>query len=62
MKALVTGGGGFLGQAIVRGLRKGGAEVRSYSRRSHEALATLGVEQRNGDLADAAAVASAAQG
>ena len=61
MKALVTGGGGFLGQAIVRGLRKRGADVRSFSRSSHEALAALGVEQHKGDLADAAAVASAAR-
>ena len=62
MKALVTGGGGFLGQAIVRGLRKRGAQLLSFSRHRHEALAVLGVEQRQGDLADAAAVAAAVQG
>ena len=62
MKALVTGGGGFLGQAIVRGLRKRGVEVRSFSRHAHGALDALGVEQRAGDLADSAAVASAVQG
>jgi nucleoside-diphosphate-sugar epimerase len=62
MKALVTGGGGFLGQAIVRGLRKRGARVRSFSRQAHAPLQALGVEQLAGDLADPAAVAAAVQG
>lgn len=62
MKALVTGGGGFLGQAIVRALRKRGTEVRSFSRQAYEALAKLSVEQCRGDLADPVAVASAIQG
>lgn len=62
MKALVTGGGGFLGQAIVRGLLKRGASVRSLSRNEYPALRVLGVEQQRGDLADPTAVASAVQG
>jgi nucleoside-diphosphate-sugar epimerase len=62
MTALVTGGGGFLGQAIVRGLRKRGDAVRSFSRNSYGNLEALGVEQRNGDLADPSSVASAVQG
>jgi nucleoside-diphosphate-sugar epimerase len=62
MKALVTGGGGFLGQAIVRGLRKRGADVRSFSRNGHAGLHALGVEQLRGDLADPAAVSAAVQG
>lgn len=62
MKALVTGGGGFLGQAIVRGLRKRGSEVRNFSRQAYDALAKLGVEQCRGDLADPVAVALAVQG
>ena len=62
MKALVTGGGGFLGQAIVRGLRRRSAGVRSFSRQAHGALNALGVEQLRGDLADASAVSSAVQG
>ena len=60
MKALVTGGGGFLGLAVVRALRRRGAEVCSYSRHAHDALAGLGAEQRQGDLADAATLAAAA--
>ena len=62
MKALVTGGGGFLGQAIVRGLIERGAGVRSFSRSEHAGLHALGVEQVRGDLADAAAIAAAVRG
>jgi nucleoside-diphosphate-sugar epimerase len=59
MRALVTGGGGFLGEALVRGLRRRGAQVRSFSRQAHAGLDALGVEQLRGDLADAAAVDAA---
>ena len=38
MKALVTGGGGFLGKAIVKLLRERGEEVRSFSRNPHPVL------------------------
>ncbi|MBI2191692.1 MAG: NAD-dependent epimerase/dehydratase family protein [Planctomycetes bacterium] len=62
MKILVTGGGGFLGAAIVGRLKERGAEVRSFSRGEHAELAALGVEHRRGDLADPAAVATAAEG
>ena len=49
---LVTGGGGFLGSAIVRMLVAGGEAVRSYSRSSYSHLSRLGVEQIQGDLDD----------
>jgi nucleoside-diphosphate-sugar epimerase len=62
VKALVTGGGGFLGQAIVRGLLARGDEVRSFSRKEHAGLRALGVAQVQGDLTDAAAVARAVAG
>lgn len=62
MKALVTGGGGFLGSAIVRALVARGDSVRSFSRSHYPALTTLGVEQIAGDLGDAAAVSAAAEG
>jgi nucleoside-diphosphate-sugar epimerase len=62
MKALVTGGGGFLGEAIVRQLRARGDEVRSFARGDYPALTALGVEVLRGDLRDPSAVARAAAG
>ena len=62
MKALVTGGGGFLGKAVVRMLLEKEWEVRSFSRRSYPDLAQWGVEQAQGDLTDAKAVETAAEG
>ena len=62
MKALVTGGGGFLGGVIVRMLRERGDEVRSFSRGYYPALAALGVEQFRGALEDREAVTRAAAG
>ena len=59
MKVLVTGGGGFLGGALCRGLLARGDTPVSFQRRRSEALDALGVEQRLGDLADANAVARA---
>ncbi|MDK9716812.1 MAG: NAD-dependent epimerase/dehydratase family protein, partial [Trichlorobacter sp.] len=62
MKALVTGGGGFLGGVIVRMLRDRGDQVVSISRSSYPALAALGIEQVQADLIDQAAVIKAAAG
>lgn len=60
MKILVTGGGGFLGQALCRGLVERGHQVVSLNRSYYPALARLGVGQVQGDLADAHAVLHAA--
>jgi nucleoside-diphosphate-sugar epimerase len=49
---LVTGGGGFLGSAIVRLLRERGLEVRSLARRRTAWLDEMGVAQHQGDVAD----------
>ncbi|RXE45371.1 NAD-dependent epimerase/dehydratase family protein, partial [Xanthomonas perforans] len=38
MKVLVTGGGGFLGQALCRGLRARGHEVVSFQRGDYPVL------------------------
>jgi nucleoside-diphosphate-sugar epimerase len=62
MKILVTGGGGFLGQALCRGLRARGHEVVSFNRGHYPALEAIGVAQVQGDLASRDAVIAAAQG
>lgn len=59
MKLLVTGGGGFLGQALCRALLARGHEVASFSRSRHATLDGLGVRQLQGDLADREAVRAA---
>ena len=56
MKLLVTGGGGFLGQALCRALLAQGHAVTSFSRSRHAALDALGVRQLQGDLGDRDAV------
>ncbi len=62
MKILVTGGGGFLGQALCRGLVERGHQVISFNRGHYPVLAELGVGQVQGDLADAHALTHAAYG
>ncbi|MDB5347411.1 MAG: 3-beta hydroxysteroid dehydrogenase/isomerase [Schlesneria sp.] len=61
MRALVTGGGGFLGKAIATRLRSSGYDVRSLARGDYPELATLGIECVRGDVADSAAVLAAAR-
>ena len=62
MKILVTGGGGFLGQALCRGLVERGPQVISFNRGHYPALAQLGVGQVQGDLSDGHALTHAADG
>jgi len=52
MKALVIGGGGFVGSAIVRQLRDKGCEVAVYGRSHYPDLAKLDVLQVQGDILD----------
>ncbi|MBW2178280.1 MAG: NAD-dependent epimerase/dehydratase family protein [Deltaproteobacteria bacterium] len=61
-RVLVTGGGGFLGKAIVQKLIERGDRVTSFSRSSYAALERMGVEQIKGDLGDRPAVAIACRG
>jgi len=62
MKALVTGGGGFLGGAIARQLVAAGHAVVSLQRSDAPELRAIGIDVQRADLADAAAVKSAARG
>ena len=62
MKAVVTGGGGFLGGAVTRLLRQRGDSVRSFTRSRYPWLDELGVEQSLGDLANLADVERAVTG
>lgn len=62
MKALVTGGGGFLGYAIVKQLRAANIDVHSYSRKLYPKLDALQVRQFKGDLGDEQQLTEAAKG
>lgn len=61
-KVLVTGGGGFLGKAIIRKLVEQGQPVWNFSRHSYPDLEALGVQQIQGDLSDKSAVENALSG
>ncbi len=62
MKILVTGGGGFLGRAIVEQLLKRGDEVTIVARGDYPEIRELGARTIRGDLADLKTCAQAVQG
>lgn len=62
LRALVTGGGGFLGGAIARRLVERGDAVRSLARGDYPELRGLGVETLRGDVSDPSAVTQAVEG
>jgi 2-alkyl-3-oxoalkanoate reductase len=62
MKILVTGGGGFLGHALCKGLVERGHDVTSYNRGHYDTLEPLGVRQIQGDLAHREAMIAACEG
>ena len=61
MNALVTGGGGFLGLALVEQLVHRGDHVRVLCRGDYPRLRELGVEQVSADIRDTSRVAAACQ-
>lgn len=62
MRVLVTGGGGFLGRWIVKGLLARGDAVRVLGRRPYPDLAEQGVETVQADIADREEVHRACEG
>lgn len=62
MKALVTGGGGFLGRRIVELLLEEGHEVRFLARGRYQEVVALGAEGLQVDLCDLPALTAAAEG
>ena len=62
MRAFVTGGGGYLGSAIVRALLARGDRVVTMQRGEYPWLEQIGAEVVRGDLADVDAVTRACQG
>ncbi len=62
MKYLVTGGGGFLGGAVVKVLQTRGDDVVSFSRNQYPELEKSGVCHISGDLNDGIALKNAASG
>ncbi len=62
MRALVTGGGGFLGRHLVSALLERGDQVVSFSRAKYPALEGKGATCAQGDLSDRSALVQAARG
>jgi nucleoside-diphosphate-sugar epimerase len=62
LKTLVTGGGGFLGSAIVRMLRERGDDVVVIARGDYPELRSLGVTLIRSDITDQAALTKAVDG
>jgi 2-alkyl-3-oxoalkanoate reductase len=61
MKVLVTGGGGFLGQAVCKQLAAAGHSVFAMNRNRYPALDEANIKQRPGDVANLDSVLSASE-
>ncbi|MCY1718787.1 NAD-dependent epimerase/dehydratase family protein [Prolixibacteraceae bacterium Z1-6] len=62
IKVLVTGGGGFVGMALVRRLVQSGYQVSSFSRNIYKEHKQMGVKSIQGDITDADALEMACEG
>ena len=62
LKILVTGGGGFLGKAIITLLVKKKYHVRSFSRNRYPELSSMGIEQIQGDICNKTEIEHALRG
>lgn len=62
MRCLITGATGFIGGAILRGLRESGHDVVAYVREGSDSRALMDVQRVVGDLADPNRLADAAAG
>lgn len=62
MKALVTGGGGFLGEALTRALLAQGHQVLVLARGDYPALVKAGAQLLRGDLRDARVAGTSCEG
>lgn len=61
MKALITGGGGFIGSALACELVKIGFRVTSFSRNDYHALRNKGIDIKRGDISDTSSVLKACE-
>ncbi|MCP4310464.1 MAG: NAD-dependent epimerase/dehydratase family protein, partial [Bacteroidetes bacterium] len=62
MKVLVTGGGGFIGMALIKRLIKEGHKVTSFSRREYPLHWALGISSIQADVRDLDALEKACKG
>ena len=62
MRALVTGGGGFVGRSLAFALKDRGWAVRTFARSAYPELEARGVEHVQGDIRDPEEVLRAAEG
>lgn len=62
LKVLVTGGGGFLGKAIITQLVEKKYHVRSFSRNRYPELSSMGIEQIQGNICNKTEIEHALRG